>query len=134
MEVENSTAFKSFSEPTAGMSDFSGHTSLPGQFAPLTPPCGSREGSPMNKFEHGGFHPSSSAIQDEVSCGSSGRLLVANWHQQIISGPLQYLLASNGKGFRGKLMGAFNQFLQVPNDKLEVINRVVELLHTASLL
>ncbi|KAH8705865.1 putative geranylgeranyl pyrophosphate synthase [Talaromyces proteolyticus] len=53
---------------------------------------------------------------------------------QIISAPLDYLLSSQGKNIRTKLIAAFNQWLQVPEEKLEVINRVVELLHTASLL
>ncbi|RHZ58541.1 hypothetical protein CDV55_100506 [Aspergillus turcosus] len=39
-----------------------------------------------------------------------------------------------GKDIRGKLISAFNQWLQIPEDKLDVIKRVVGLLHSASLL
>ncbi|RAH47936.1 FPP/GGPP synthase family protein [Aspergillus brunneoviolaceus CBS 621.78] len=53
---------------------------------------------------------------------------------QIISGPMEYLLSSHGKSFRGKLIAGFNRLLDVPQDKLNVISRVIELLHTASLL
>lgn len=49
-------------------------------------------------------------------------------------GPLDYLLSAPGKDFRRQLIGAFNRSLQVPADKLVVINNIVELLHTASLL
>jgi geranylgeranyl pyrophosphate synthase len=47
---------------------------------------------------------------------------------------MNYLLESQGKGFRSKLIAAFNELLHVPPDKLVVIDRVIELLHTASLL
>ncbi|RAH69841.1 geranylgeranyl pyrophosphate synthase spyE [Aspergillus aculeatinus CBS 121060] len=53
---------------------------------------------------------------------------------QIISGPMEFLLSSHGKSFRGKLIAGFNRLLEVPQDKLNVISRVIELLHTASLL
>lgn len=32
------------------------------------------------------------------------------------------------------MITAFNEWLQIPDDKLEVIKRIIELLHTASLL
>ncbi|PYH81194.1 putative geranylgeranyl diphosphate synthase [Aspergillus uvarum CBS 121591] len=54
--------------------------------------------------------------------------------EEIISGPMEYLLSSHGKSFRGKLIAGFNRLLEVPQDKLNVISRVIELLHTASLL
>lgn len=55
-------------------------------------------------------------------------------NNQVVRGPLNYLLSAPGKDFRRQLISAFNQSLQVPADKLEVINHIVELLHTASLL
>ncbi|KAL5338175.1 putative geranyl geranyl pyrophosphate synthase [Aspergillus crustosus] len=53
---------------------------------------------------------------------------------QIISGPIDYLLSLPGKDLRGRLIAAFNEWLHVPDEKLALIQRVVELLHTASLL
>ncbi|CAG8906703.1 unnamed protein product [Penicillium egyptiacum] len=53
---------------------------------------------------------------------------------EVVRGPLNYLLSAPGKDFRRQLISAFNQSLQVPADKLDVINHIVELLHTASLL
>ncbi|CAG7963531.1 unnamed protein product [Penicillium salamii] len=47
---------------------------------------------------------------------------------------MNYLLESQGKGFRSKLIAAFNELLHVPTTKLIVVDRVIECLHTASLL
>ncbi|KAG0700201.1 isoprenoid synthase domain-containing protein [Suillus ampliporus] len=48
--------------------------------------------------------------------------------------PYTYITANPGKEIRGKLVESFNLWLNVPKDKLAVINRVVGLLHNASLL
>ncbi|KAL4971619.1 terpenoid synthase [Aspergillus desertorum] len=55
-------------------------------------------------------------------------------HSQIIRGPLDYLLSLPGKKLRTQLVLSFNEWFKVPDDKLQVIVEVVELLHTASLL
>jgi geranylgeranyl pyrophosphate synthase len=47
---------------------------------------------------------------------------------------LDYLLSFPGKDIRGQLISSFNEWLQIPEEKLSLIKRVVELLHTASLL
>ncbi|TKW49120.1 Geranylgeranyl pyrophosphate synthase [Colletotrichum tanaceti] len=57
-----------------------------------------------------------------------------NNHEEIIRAPLNYLLDLPGKDVRSKLMSAFNQWLRIPEQKLEVIKRIVMLLHNASLL
>ncbi|KAG2037887.1 isoprenoid synthase domain-containing protein [Suillus americanus] len=48
--------------------------------------------------------------------------------------PYNYITANPGKEIRGKLVESFNRWLNVPKDKLAVINRVVGLLHNGSLL
>lgn len=53
---------------------------------------------------------------------------------QILRAPIDYLLTIPGKDVRGKMMNAFNQWLQIPEEKLEIIKEVIKLLHTASLL
>lgn len=53
---------------------------------------------------------------------------------KIIRAPLDYLLDLPGKDVRSKLMSAFNVWLQIPQEKLEVIKKIVMLLHNASLL
>jgi geranylgeranyl pyrophosphate synthase len=52
----------------------------------------------------------------------------------IIRAPLDYLLSIPGKNIRGKLILAFNEWLQLPEDKLAIVQEVINLLHTASLL
>lgn len=54
--------------------------------------------------------------------------------ERIVCGPFDYLNGTRGKEFRTQLINAFNGWLEVPADSLEVITRVVGMLHTASLL
>lgn len=49
-------------------------------------------------------------------------------------GPYDYLQTHPGKDVRRQLIEAFNSWLQVPSESLEIITRVVGMLHTASLL
>lgn len=48
--------------------------------------------------------------------------------------PFNYLLKQPGKNIRSHLIDAFNQWIKVPDDKLERIRRVVDMLHCASLM
>ncbi|XP_012685366.1 geranylgeranyl pyrophosphate synthase isoform X1 [Clupea harengus] len=54
--------------------------------------------------------------------------------ERILLEPYQYLLQLPGKQVRTKLSQAFNHWLNVPEDKLQVIIEVTEMLHNASLL
>ncbi|KAK1143958.1 geranylgeranyl pyrophosphate synthetase [Aspergillus melleus] len=54
--------------------------------------------------------------------------------EQIIRGPLDYLLSIPGKDVRGRLISAFNEWLHLPAEKLDIVKEIIELLHTASLL
>ena len=54
--------------------------------------------------------------------------------EHIIRGPYDYLFAHPGKDIRSALIEAFNNFLDVPERSLNVIKRVVGMLHTSSLL
>lgn len=53
---------------------------------------------------------------------------------QIIQAPLAYLLEIPGKDVRSKMINAFNAWIQISDEKLVMIKRIIELLHTASLL
>lgn len=53
---------------------------------------------------------------------------------QAILGPYLYLCEHPGKEIRSKLIDAFDHWLRVPGEKLSIIRRVIEMLHTASLL
>ncbi|CAI6340962.1 unnamed protein product [Periconia digitata] len=54
--------------------------------------------------------------------------------ERILLGPYDYLLGHPGKDIRSQCIAAFNKWLKVPQDRLQVITRVVGMLHTASLL
>jgi geranylgeranyl diphosphate synthase type 3 len=53
---------------------------------------------------------------------------------KVLTGPFDYLNGHPGKDFRSALVKAFDAFLEVPTESLEVIAKVVSMLHTASLL
>jgi len=53
---------------------------------------------------------------------------------KILTGPYDYLVGHPGKDFRSQLVRAFDAWLEVPPDSLEVITKVVGMLHSASLL
>ncbi|KAL8838593.1 MAG: hypothetical protein Q9176_004990 [Flavoplaca citrina] len=52
----------------------------------------------------------------------------------IITRPFEYLMAKPGKSFRRQLLSALNVWTDVDELSLGIINRVVEMLHNASLL
>jgi geranylgeranyl diphosphate synthase type 3 len=54
--------------------------------------------------------------------------------ERILTGPYDYLVGHPGKDVRSQFIAAFNKWLKVPEERLEVITRVVGMLHTASLL
>jgi geranylgeranyl diphosphate synthase type 3 len=54
--------------------------------------------------------------------------------ERILLGPYDYLVGHPGKDIRSQFIAAFNKWLKVPDGRLEVITRVVGMLHTASLL
>jgi geranylgeranyl diphosphate synthase type 3 len=54
--------------------------------------------------------------------------------ERILLGPYDYLYGHPGKDIRSQCIAAFNLWLKVPPERLEIITRVVGMLHTASLL
>ncbi|RHZ69050.1 farnesyltranstransferase [Aspergillus turcosus] len=55
-------------------------------------------------------------------------------NEKILLGPYDYMQQHPGKDIRRQLIAAFNVWLQVPPESLEIITKVVGMLHTASLL
>jgi geranylgeranyl diphosphate synthase, type III len=53
---------------------------------------------------------------------------------QILTDLYRYLHSKPGKDIRAQMIASFNVWLQLPLIALEVITRVVEMLHTSSLL
>ncbi|CAN8103574.1 unnamed protein product [Discula destructiva] len=62
------------------------------------------------------------------------QIVVNEKEEQVIQAPLTYLLEIPGKDVRSKMINAFNVWLQISDEKLTIIKRIIELLHTASLL
>ncbi|XDG04284.1 hypothetical protein ABKA04_003899 [Annulohypoxylon sp. FPYF3050] len=54
--------------------------------------------------------------------------------EKVLVGPFEYLFAHPGKDIRTLLVNSFNAWLGVPQESLDVITKVVGMLHTASLL
>ncbi|KAJ6109480.1 Phyllocladan-16-alpha-ol synthase [Penicillium sp. IBT 16267x] len=54
--------------------------------------------------------------------------------EQILLGPFEYLETLPGKNLRSAFIQAFNNWLQVPPKQLEIVEKVISMLHTASLL
>ena len=54
--------------------------------------------------------------------------------EKIVLGPYDYLYDKPGKDIRRQMIEAFNDWLKVPEDRLAIINKVIGMLHTASLL
>lgn len=66
-----------------------------------------------------------------------GKLSEAMWtagKENIVLGPYSYTVNQPGKDIRGQLIAAYNRWLQVPEESLAVITKVIVMLHTASLL
>lgn len=54
--------------------------------------------------------------------------------EKAVRGPFDYVTSHPGKDFRALLIGAFNAWLDVPPPSLEIITRVIGMLHESSLL
>lgn len=53
---------------------------------------------------------------------------------QILVEPYTYLSKSPGKEVRSQMIAAFNEWMNVPDEELAIVKKVVGMLHTASLL
>ena len=51
-------------------------------------------------------------------------------HQALLE-PFTYITSNPGKEIRGKMIEAFNEWLLVPKEKLAVISRVINMLHSS---
>ncbi|KAG2129859.1 isoprenoid synthase domain-containing protein [Suillus bovinus] len=63
--------------------------------------------------------------------------LDSQWSQaneSLILEPFTYISSNPGKGIRTRLLEAFNIWLAVPGDQLKTIDRVIQMLHNASLM
>lgn len=61
-------------------------------------------------------------------------LIDTNELLKALTEPFSYITAYPGKEIRGRMIEAFNLWLNVPQEKLLVISKVVSMLHSSSLL
>jgi geranylgeranyl diphosphate synthase type 3 len=54
--------------------------------------------------------------------------------EKVVRGPYDYVTSHPGKDFRAQLIASFNAWLEVPPESLDIITRVVGMLHESSLL
>ena len=54
--------------------------------------------------------------------------------ERVVRGPFDYATSHPGKDFRAQLIAAFNAWLEVPKESLDIITRVIGMLHESSLL
>jgi len=69
-----------------------------------------------------------------MNASDQGHVTWSPAKEKILRGPFDYLVNIPGKNIRKALIEAFNEWLHVPQESIEIINRVVAILHTASLL
>ncbi|KAK3679774.1 hypothetical protein LTR78_000150 [Recurvomyces mirabilis] len=72
-----------------------------------------------------------------ASDGNTVPATLTSWsikNEKIVLGPYDYLKKQPGKDLRTLFIAAFNEWLQVPLEKLKAIQEVVRMLHTSSLL
>lgn len=54
--------------------------------------------------------------------------------ERIVLGPYEYIVQNPGKDMRKQLIEAFNAWLEVPKERLDIIAKAITMLHNASLL
>ncbi|EMD87782.1 hypothetical protein COCC4DRAFT_172887 [Bipolaris maydis ATCC 48331] len=85
-------------------------------------------------------YPTPLSPPSEHSKGIGEELIYGNgvaWTEEkerILLGPYDYLYGHPGKDIRSQCIAAFNLWLKVPPERLDIITKVVGMLHTSSLL
>lgn len=97
-----------------------------------SPPTSSGKADPLDR---------ASSHTQQLTLGGIGADLISGedvgWSaekENILKGPFDYLEGHPGKDIRSQLISAFNTWLRVPPESLQIITGVVKMLHTASLL
>ncbi|KAI6244447.1 Geranylgeranyl pyrophosphate synthase [Erysiphe necator] len=110
-------------------------------FAPnAIPPRSSSTGAPtgLNSFQYAFYKSFNKSPGGEsvnyTTCLFNGKSSWSAEKDKILLGPYEYLDAQPGKDVRSQLIAAFNQWLEVPSESLEIITKVIGMLHTSSLL
>ncbi|OAX82169.1 geranylgeranyl pyrophosphate synthase [Emergomyces africanus] len=105
----------------------SGYKSLPE--AEWVAPLGKRRAS--NPYKHSLGHARNRSSVD------GSKYKDGTWSpekEKVLLGPYDYMVQQPGKDIRRQFITAFNRWLQVPEESIAIITKVVVMLHTASLL
>ncbi|KAJ5753014.1 Phyllocladan-16-alpha-ol synthase [Penicillium odoratum] len=84
--------------------------------------------------EHNSDSMETRAFCETRSTSFSHRPKWTDEQEKILLGPFDYLEALPGKNMRAAFIQAFNTWLQVPLKQLQIVEKVISMLHTASLL
>ncbi|KAJ7853532.1 isoprenoid synthase domain-containing protein [Mycena olivaceomarginata] len=76
----------------------------------------------------------SASSYDNFLARLSGESSWAPQDESAVLEPFSYIISNPGKDIRTQLMAAFNVWINVPEDKLKIIAKVVSMLHNASLM
>ncbi|KAJ7198739.1 isoprenoid synthase domain-containing protein [Mycena pura] len=76
----------------------------------------------------------SASAYDNILSRLSGQSSWSADNESAVLEPYTYITANPGKDFRTKLMAAFNTWINVPEEKLRNIAKIISMLHNASLM
>ena len=98
--------------------------------------------SPGPKFQHtmnlsqhsGDSYPPGNFVERADTAIHANDSTWSQDKEKIVLGPYEYMEGNPGKDIRKQMISAFNAWLQVPKESLEIITKVIGMLHTSSLL
>ncbi|KAJ3770901.1 farnesyltranstransferase [Lentinula raphanica] len=76
----------------------------------------------------------SDSIYDNILARLSAKQHWTQQNEDAVLEPFTFVTSHPGKDMRGRLIEAFNVWLNVPQDKIATIARIVDMLHAASLM
>ncbi|KAJ3818362.1 farnesyltranstransferase [Lentinula raphanica] len=76
----------------------------------------------------------SDSIYDNILARLSAKQHWTQQNEDAVLEPFTFVTSNPGKDMRGRLIEAFNVWLNVPQDKIATIARIVDMLHAASLM
>ncbi|KAJ7621158.1 isoprenoid synthase domain-containing protein [Roridomyces roridus] len=76
----------------------------------------------------------SASAYDNILSRLSSESPWSHQSESAVLEPFTYIISNPGKDIRSQLMAAFNTWINVPEDKLKIIAKVISMLHNASLM
>ncbi|KAK3703692.1 geranylgeranyl pyrophosphate synthetase [Vermiconidia calcicola] len=92
----------------------------------------------FSEVQNGNSQPAMQALDPQRYAHEDLNFTAGRWwsdeKERIVRAPFQYSAGHPGKDFRSQLIAAFDAWLDVPKESLEIITKVVGMLHESSLL